>query len=113
MGSIEQALVTAGAEDDLQTILQVLEHKSVGFKRREAAAGPFASMDTTLLTGLNIRMLSVIKTAQQQQQQHQGWPLNTKLCVTVSILYLQKSLVALRGSSVIADWLFCSSRICI
>ena len=42
MASIEEALETAGAEDDLQTILQVLETKSVGFTRREAAAGPFA-----------------------------------------------------------------------
>ncbi|KAL0035686.1 hypothetical protein WJX79_008706 [Trebouxia sp. C0005] len=58
------------------TILQVLEDKSVGFKRHEAAAGPFASMDTTMLTGLNIRMFSAIKKAQQQQQQqqHQGHP---------------------------------------
>ena len=72
MGSIEEALKTAGAKDDLQTILRVLEDKSVGFKRHEAAAGPFANMDTTMLTGLNVRMLSVIKRAQQQQ--HQGWP---------------------------------------
>ena len=75
MGSIEEALKTAGAEDDLQTILRVLEDKSVGFKRHEAAAGPFANMDTAMLTGLNIRMLSAIKRAQQQQ--HQGWPLST------------------------------------
>ncbi|KAL3156011.1 hypothetical protein ABBQ32_012999 [Trebouxia sp. C0010 RCD-2024] len=53
MGSIEEALRTAGAEDDLQTILLVLEDKSGGFKRHEAAAGPFANMDTMLLTGLN------------------------------------------------------------
>ena len=72
MGSIEEALKTAGAEDDLQTILQVLEDESVGFKRQEAAAGPFANMDTAMLTGLNIRMLSAIKRAQQQQQQHQA-----------------------------------------
>lgn len=71
MASIEEALEAAGAEDDLQTILQVLETKSVGFTRREAAAGPFANMDTAELTGLNIRMLSAIKRAQQQQQ-HQG-----------------------------------------
>ena len=78
MGSIEEALKTAGAEDDLQTILRVLEDKSVSFKRHEAAAGPFANMDTAMLTGLNIRMLSAIKRAQQQQQQqHQGWPLST------------------------------------
>ena len=82
MGSIEEALKSAGAEDDLQTILQVLEDKSVGFKRHEAAAGPFANMDTTMLTGLNIRMLSAIKRAQQQQQ-HQGRPLSTKFCVTM------------------------------
>ncbi|KAL3133947.1 hypothetical protein ABBQ32_008394 [Trebouxia sp. C0010 RCD-2024] len=55
-----------------KTILQVLEDKSVGFKRHEAAAGPFANMDTMMLTGLNIKMLSAIKRAQQQQQQHQG-----------------------------------------
>ena len=77
MESIEEALKTAGAEDDLQTILRVLEDKSVGFKRHEAAAGPFANMDTTMLTGLNIRMLSAIKRAQQQQQR-QGWPLSTQ-----------------------------------
>jgi len=71
MGSIEEALKAAGAEDDLQTILRVLEDKSVGFKRQEAAAGPFANMDTAMLTGLNIRMLSVITRAQQQQQHHQ------------------------------------------
>ncbi|DBA81876.1 TPA: hypothetical protein ACH3X1_007591 [Trebouxia sp. C0004] len=71
MGSIEEALNPAAAEDDLQTILSVLEDKSVGFKRHESAAGPFANMDATMLTGLNIRMLSVIKRAQQQQQ-HQG-----------------------------------------
>ncbi len=67
MGNIEEALKTAGAEDDLQTILRVLEDKNVGFNRQEAAAGPFANMDTAVLTGLNIRMLSVIKRAQQQQ----------------------------------------------
>ena len=67
MENIEEALKTAGAEDDLQTILRVLETKSVGFKRQEAAAGPFANMDTAVLTGLNLRMLSVIKRAQQQQ----------------------------------------------
>ncbi len=71
MGSIEEALKTAGAEDDLQTILRVLEDNNVGFKRQEAAAGPFANMDTAMLTGLNIRMLSAIKRAQQQQQ-HPG-----------------------------------------
>ena len=76
MGSIEEALKSAGAEDDLQTILRVLEAKSVGFKSQEAAGGPFANMDATILTGLNIRMLSVIKRVQQQQQ-HQGWPLST------------------------------------
>ena len=74
MESIEEALKTAGAKDDLQTILRVLEDDSVGFKRHEAAAGPFANMNTTMLTGLNIRMLSAIKRAQQQQ--HQGWSLN-------------------------------------
>ncbi len=67
MSNIEEALESAGAEDDLQTILRVLEDKSVGFKRQEAAAGPFADMETAALTGLNVRMLSVIKRAQQQQ----------------------------------------------
>ncbi|KAL3138752.1 hypothetical protein ABBQ32_005597 [Trebouxia sp. C0010 RCD-2024] len=74
IGSVETALKRAGAEDDLHTILQVLEDISVGFKRREAAPGPLMSMDITMLTGLNIRMLSAIKRMQQQQQQqqHQG-----------------------------------------
>ena len=83
MRSIEEALKIAGAEDDLQTILQVLEGESVGFKRHEAVAGPFADMDIAMLTGLNIRKLSVIKRAQQQQQQqqHQG-----KLHVTLLAL---------------------------
>ncbi len=67
MSNIEEALASAGAEDDLQTILRVLEDKSVGFKRQEAAAGPFADMETAAVTGLNVRMLSVIKRAQQQQ----------------------------------------------
>ena len=84
MGSIEEALKTAGAEDDLQTILQVLEDKSVGFKRHEAAAGPFANMDTAMLTGLNIRMHSAIKRAQQQ---HQGRPLSAKFC-NINTLYM-------------------------
>ena len=75
MGRIEEALKIAGAEDDLQTILQVLEDISVGFNRHEAAAGPFANMDTTMLTGLNTRMIK--RAQQQQQQQHQGWPLST------------------------------------
>ena len=81
MQSIEEALKLAGAEDDLQTILQVLEGESVGFKCHEAAAGPFANMDTAMLSGLNIRKLSVIKRAQQQQQQHQG-----KLFVTLLVV---------------------------
>ena len=68
MANIEEALKTAGAENDLQIILRVLEDKSVGFNRQEAAAGPFANMDTAVLTGLNVRMLSVIKRAQQQQE---------------------------------------------
>lgn len=68
MANIEQALKTAGAEHDLQTILRVLEDKDVGFDRHEAAAGPFASVDTAVLSGLNIRMHSVIKRAQQQQE---------------------------------------------
>ena len=67
MGNIEEALNTAGAEDDLQTILRVLEDKSVGFQRQEAAAGPFADIDPAALTGLTIRMRIVIKRAQQQQ----------------------------------------------
>ena len=84
MQSIEEAVKIAGGEDDLQTILQVLEGESVGFKRHEAAAGPFANMDRAMLTGLNIRKLRVIKRAQQQQQQqqqHQG-----KLYVTLLAL---------------------------
>ena len=68
MANIEEALKTAGAESDLQTILRVLEDRNVGFSRQEAAAGPFADMDTAVLAGLNIRMLCVIKRAQQQQQ---------------------------------------------
>jgi len=71
MGSIEEALKAAGAENDLQTILRVLENKAVGFTRQEAAAGPFSNMDTAVLTNLNIRMLSVITRAQQRQQQQQ------------------------------------------
>ena len=47
MRSIEEALKIAGAEDDLQTILQVLEGESVGFSH-EAADGPFANMDTAM-----------------------------------------------------------------
>ena len=50
MGNVEEALKTAGAEE---TILRVLEDKSVGFKRHEAAAGPFVHRDTAMLTGLN------------------------------------------------------------
>ena len=73
MVNIEEALEAAGAGDDLQSILQVLEDKNVGFNRQEAAAGPFSHMDTALLTGLNIRLLTVIKMAQQAQQQ-QGHP---------------------------------------
>ncbi len=64
MGNIEEALKRAGAEDNLPTILRVLEDKNVGFNRQEAAAGPFVNMDTAVLTGLNFRMLSVIKRAQ-------------------------------------------------
>ena len=71
MRSVEEALKIAGAADDLQTILQVLESESDGFKRHEAAAGLFANMDIAMLTGLNIRKLSVKKRAQQQQQQQQ------------------------------------------
>ena len=68
MTNIEEALKTAGAESDLQTILRVLEDRNVGFNRQEAAAGPFANMDTAVLAGLNVIMLSVIKRAQHQQQ---------------------------------------------
>ena len=90
MRSIEEALKIAGAEDDLQTILQVLEGESVGFKRHEAAAGPFANMDTAMLTGLNIRKLSVIKRAQQQQQQqHQGKLYVTLLALLTALNKLQ------------------------
>lgn len=77
MGSIEETLETAGAEDDLQTILQVLEDSPVSFKRHEAAAGPCANMDTAMLTGLNLTMLSAIQKAQQQQQHCQGRPFST------------------------------------
>ncbi|KAA6428156.1 MAG: hypothetical protein FRX49_01752 [Trebouxia sp. A1-2] len=56
MANIEEALKTAGAEHDLQSILRRLEDKDVGFDRHEAAAGPFASVDTAELSGLNIRM---------------------------------------------------------
>ena len=91
MRSIEEALKIAGAEDDLQTILQVLEGESVGFKRHEAADGPFANMDTAMLTGLNIRKLSVIKRAQQQQQQqqHQGKLYVTLLALLTALNKLQ------------------------
>ena len=71
MANIEEALKLAGAEADLQTILRVLEDEHVGFNPQEAAVGPFIDMDTTLLTGLNVRMLTVIQRAQQQQQQRQ------------------------------------------
>lgn len=97
MASIEEALEAAGAEDDLQTILQVLETKSVGFTRREAAAGPFANMDTAELTGLNIRMLSAIKRAQQQQQ-HQDRSLSAQSCFTLSI-YCTRTSVSLHLAS--------------
>ena len=66
MESIAEALKTAGVGDDL---LQVLEN--VGLKHQEAAAGPFANMDTTVLVGLNTRMPSAIESAQQQQEQQQ------------------------------------------
>ena len=93
MRSIEEALKIAGAEDDLQTILQVLEGESVGFKRHAAAAGPFANMDTAMLTGLDIRKLSVIERAQQQQQQqhqqHQGKLYVTLLAVLTALNKLQ------------------------
>ena len=88
MQSIEEALKLAGAEDDLQTILQVLEGESAGFKCHEAAAGPFANMDTAMLSGLNIRQLSVIKRAQQQQQ-HQGKLFVTLLVVLTALNKLQ------------------------
>ena len=71
MANIEEALKMAGAESDLQTILRVLEDEHVGFNRQEAAVGPFLNLDTALLTGLNVRMLSAIKRAQQRQQQQQ------------------------------------------
>lgn len=111
MWSIEEAIINAGAEDDLQTILLVLEDTSVGFKRCEAAAGPFANMDTTLLTGLSIRMLSVIKRAQQQQQ-HQGWPLKLKYASLSVLCTCNGSPFTLHLSRVTADCLFCGSRGC-
>ena len=67
MVNIEEALETAGAEKDLQTILQVLEEKENGFDRSEPAAGPFAGVVTATLQGLNVRMCSAIHRAQQQQ----------------------------------------------
>lgn len=72
MANIAEALKTAGAGNDLETILQKLEETAVGFNRQEDAAGPFAKMDTALLVGLNVRMLTVVKTAQQQQQKNLG-----------------------------------------
>lgn len=44
MANIEEALRTAGADGDLQTILRVLEDQSVGFNRQEAAAGAFTGL---------------------------------------------------------------------
>lgn len=67
MANIEEALKTAGAKEDLDIILQELEGDKIGFKRQEAAAGPFATMDTAGLTGLNLRRRTIVKTAQQQQ----------------------------------------------
>ena len=84
MANIEEALKKAGAENDLQTILQVLEGKNVGFKRQEAAAGPFVNMDATVLTGLTVGMHSIIKRAQQQQEMA-GRP-SAENCFTVLIL---------------------------
>ena len=72
MADTEEALKTAGAESDLQTILRVLEDRIVGCNRQEPAAGSFVNMDTAVLVGLNVRMLSVTKSAQQQQQQNSG-----------------------------------------
>ena len=69
MATIQEALETAGAVNDLHTILQVLESAAHGFSSQEAAAGPFESLDTAVLAGLNTRMLSTIKRAQQQRQQ--------------------------------------------
>lgn len=67
MANIGEAVKKAGAANDLPTILQVLEGETVGFKRQEAAAGPFATVDIAMLSGLTVRMRSVIKKAQQQQ----------------------------------------------
>lgn len=105
MGSIEEAPKTAGAEHDLQTILRVLEDKPVGFTRREAAAGPFANLDTATLTRLTIRMVSAIKRAQQQ---HQGWSLSARFRFTVSIFCACKS-VSLHLAFEQRDSLFCGS----
>ena len=71
----------------------LLEGESVGFKRHEAAAGPFANMDTAMLTGLDIRKLSVIKKAQQQQQQQQQQQHQGKLYVTLLALLTLLSLM--------------------
>ncbi|DBA83107.1 TPA: hypothetical protein ACH3X2_006635, partial [Trebouxia sp. C0005] len=81
MANIEEALKTAGAEHDLQSILRRLEDKDVGFDRHEAAAGPFASVDTAELSGLNIRMRGVIKRAQQQQENSGRVQLDGKIAV--------------------------------
>ena len=67
MVNIEEALKTAGAEKDLQTILEVLEEKENDFDRYEPAAGPFAALDSAVLKGLSLRARSAIKRAQQQQ----------------------------------------------
>lgn len=40
MGSTEEALTAARAEDVLQTIITVLEDKSVGFKRQQTVLAP-------------------------------------------------------------------------
>lgn len=85
MASIEEALRTAGADGDLQTILRLLEDQSVGFNRQEAAAGAFTGLDTAVLANhLNVRMLSVIRNAQQQQQNPGTLPAPSPLHSVVS-----------------------------
>ena len=94
MWSIEEVLRAAGAEDDLQTILGVLEDTNVGFRRQEAAAGLFADMDTAASSGLNIRMLSAIKRAQHQQQGRPGRLSAPLLLHTVEFLPHEESPLA-------------------
>ena len=72
MRSVKEALATAGAGDDLQGILQVLEDGILYitcWAQPQAAVGLFFSVAYSNVSGLDIRMLCVIKRAQQQQYQ--------------------------------------------